>query len=262
MKISNAGYAGALVSLATILVAASSFLAVSSASGESLFSDSFRYPAGNLDGQGPPPGSPPGQGAWFASNHNPRVATFGLDFAGIVTGGNCARLNSVDDTVSEEAIAAIGPVTPDIGIVWIGFLMREAWPPSANGGFAVVAVIGASITDPSVGIGMIFTKNRYGLDNDTGEFGSRCVTSVSVDVKTVWLVTKLDFTTGNEYLWVNPSPETEPDIANADCQRRMTAEFQAAGFPFLRLRVGYTHALFQFDELRVATTFAEIVNPF
>ena len=87
-------------------------------------------------------------------------------------------------------------------------------------------------------------------------------TSVPVDVNTVWLVTKLDFTTGNEYLWVNPSPDTEPDIANADCQRRMTAEFQAAGFPFLRLRVGYTHALFQFDELRVATTFDEIVDPF
>jgi hypothetical protein len=80
-------------------------------------------------------------------------------------------------------------------------------------------------------------------------------------VNTVWLVTKLDFATGNEYLWVNPSPDTEPDIANADCQKRMTDEFRAAGFPFLRLRVGYTHALFQFDELRVATTFAEIVNP-
>ena len=74
-------------------------------------------------------------------------------------------------------------------------------------------------------------------------------------------VTKLDFTTGNEYLWVNPSPETEPYIPNASAQLRMTDEFQAAGFPFLRLRVGYTRAIFQFDELRVATTFAEIVNP-
>jgi hypothetical protein len=125
----------------------------------------------------------------------------------------------------------------------------------------VVAATGPSIADPSVGIGMIFTKNRYRLDNNTGEFGSRCLTSVPVDVNSVWLVTKLDFTMGNEYLWINPSPETEPDIANADCQRRMTVEFQAVGFLFLRLRVGYTHALFQFDELRVATTFAELVNP-
>src|SRR4030095_5766311 len=262
MKIRNAGCPGALVSLATILVAASSVLPLPSGCGNLLFSDSFDYPHGDLDGQGPPPGSPPGQGGWVANNHNPGVADFGLDFPGIVAAGNSARLHSIEDTVSDEAIAAIGPVTPDIGIVWIGFLARKAFPAFPNRGFAVVAAIGASILDPSVGIGMIFDRNRYGLDNDTGEFGSRCVTSVPVDMNTVWLVTKLDFTTGNEYLWVNPSPDTEPDIANADCQRRMTDEFQAAGFPFLRLRVGYTHAFFQFDELRVATTFEAIVDPF
>ena len=261
MKIADVGYPRTLVNLATML-AVSSLLALSNASGELLFSDSFDYPVGDLDGQGPPPGSPPGQGGWVTSNHNPRVASFGLDFPGILTAGHCARLNSIDDTVSDEAIAAIGPVTPDIGIVWVGFLAREARPSSANGGFAVVAVIGPSITDPSVGIGMIFDRNRYGLDNDTGERGSRSVTSVPVDRTTVWLVTKLDFTTGNEYLWVNPSPDTEPDIANADCQKPMTAEFQVAGFPFLRLRVGYTHVLFQFDELRVGTAFADVVNPF
>src|SRR5215467_9364849 len=133
MKITNAVCRGALVSLATILVAASS-LTVSSACGELLFSDSFDYPAGNLDGQGPPPGSPPGQGGWVASNHNPRVVDAGLDFPGILTSGNSARLKSMEDTVSDEAIAAVGPVTPDIGIVWVGFLMREPHPDSANGG--------------------------------------------------------------------------------------------------------------------------------
>ena len=260
MKIAHAGYLRTLPGVIAILGVSSLFVLLS-ANGELLFFDSFNYPSGTLDGQGPPPGSPPGQGGWVNSNHNPRVAIFGLNFPGILTAGNCARRNSIDGTVSDEAIAAIGPVTPDLGVVWVGFLVREAWPPTANGGFAVVAVIGPSITDPSVGIGMIFTRNRYGLDNDTGEFGSRCLTSIPVDVNTVWLVTKLDFTTGNEYLWLNPSPDTEPDIANADCQKRMTDDFRAAGFPFLRLRVGYTHALFQFDELRVATTFAEIVNP-
>ena len=260
MKITNAAYPKTLASLAGILIAASSLLAVSSARGELLFSDSFDYPAGSLDGQGPPPGSPPGQGGWVASNHNPGVAMLGLDFPGIFSAGNCARLNSFDLTVSSEAIAAIGPVTPDIGIVWVGFLTRQARP--GNDGFAVVAVIGPSILDPSVGIGEIFTKNHYGLDNDTGEPRSRSVSSVPVDGHTVWLVTRLDFNAATEYLWVNPSPDTEPDIANADAALQMTPEFQAAGFPFVRLRVGYTHALYQFDELRVATTFDEIVNPF
>ena len=262
MKITNPGYQRALVSLATILVVATSVLTVSTAHGELLFSDSFDYPAGNLDGQGPPSGSPPGQGGWVASNHNPGVANLGLDFPRILTAGNSARLDSVFGSVADEAIAAIGPVTPDIGVVWIGFLTRKATNPLQAGGFAVVAAIGASILDPSVGIGMIFDRNRYGLDNDTGVRGSRSVTSVLVHKKTVWLVTKLDFSTGNEYLWVNPLPETEPDIANADASLPMTAAFQSAGFPYLRLRVGYTNASFQFDELRVATTFAEIVNPF
>ena len=108
---------------------------------------------------------------------------------------------------------------------------------------------------------MIFDQNRYGIDNDTGEGGTRSLTSVPADKNTVWLVTKLDVTTGEEYLWVNPSPDFEPDIANAEPDRPMTATFQAAGFPKLRLRVGYTHVIFQFDELRVSTTFAEVVNP-
>jgi hypothetical protein len=197
---------------------------VPNASGELLFSDSFDYPAGNLDGRGPPPGSPPGQGGWVAGNGTPLVAGFGLDFPGILAVGNSALLHSFSGTVSDEAIAAIGPVTPDIGTVWVGFLMRQGRPEHSHRGFAVVAVIGPSITDPSVGIGMIFDKNRYGLDNDTGEFGARCLTSVPVDTNTVWLVTKFDFTTGNEYLWINPSPDTEPDIANADCDKPMTPE--------------------------------------
>src|SRR5947199_2827194 len=119
MKITHAGYPRTLVSLASILVIVSSLLALASARGELLFSDSFDYPPGNLDGQGPPPGSPPGQGGWVANNHNPGVANFGLDFPRILTAGNSARLDSIFGSVADEAVAAIGPVTPDIGVVWI-----------------------------------------------------------------------------------------------------------------------------------------------
>src|SRR5215471_7022096 len=187
MKMTKADNPITRVSFAMIVITASSFLAVSSACGELLFSDSFDYPAGNLDGQGPPPGSPPGQGGWVKINHDPQVANFGLDFPGILTTGNSAGLHSIFGTVSDEAYAAIGPVTPNIGIVWVGFLVREARPPSPTGGFAVVALIGPSITDPSVGIGMIFNRNHYGLDNDTGGPGSQSISSVRVDRTTVWL---------------------------------------------------------------------------
>lgn len=235
-------------------------LSVAGGRGELLFSDSFHYPVDNLDGQGPPPGSPPGQGAWFASNNEPRVAPHGLDFAGILSAGNCARLHSIFGSISDEAIAAIGPVTPDYGVVWIGFLMRKI-KGDVRSGFAVVAVIGESIDDPSVGIGMLFDRNRYGLDNNTGDPGSKSLSDVSVSGQVAWLVTKLDFSAGHEYLWVDPSPPSEPDIADADADLKMTPEFQAVGFPNVRLRVGYARAVFQFDELRVGTEFADVVNP-
>ena len=249
------------MSLATIAIGVSLLLAASSARGELLFSDSFDYPTGDLDGQGPPAGSPPGQGGWVKITRNPEVAGLGLDFPGIFIAGKSAQLQGASDLNSEDAFATIGPVTSDIGSVWIGFLMRKTRPGGPADGFAVVAAIGESITTPSVGIGMIFTKNRYGLDNDTGDFGSRSVSSIRVGRQTVWLVAKLDFAAGHEYLWVNPSPDSEPDIASADADLTMTDEFKAAGFSYLRMRVGYAQCVFQFDELRAGTTFEDVVGP-
>ena len=238
----------------------STCLVHTSARGELLFSDSFVYDEGKLDGQGPPPGSPPGQGGWVASIDDPEVAPFGVTFIDIFYAGKSARLFSMPGVISSEAIAAVGPVTPDYGVVWVGFLMRKL-RGDVRDGFAVVAVIGDSISDPSVGIGMLFDRGRYGLDNDTGLPGSKSISGVSVGGRTAWLVTKLDFMAGHEYLWVNPSPFIEPDIANADADLKMTPEFQAVGFPKIRLRVGYTRAIFKFDELRVSTEFVDLVNP-
>jgi hypothetical protein len=261
MKTTDAGLQGRLVTLAVILLIIAPLVAGSSAHGELLFSDSFDYQSGSLNGKGPPAGSPPGQGGWVTINQNPRVAPSGLDFPGIRSDGKSAQLFSMPDGVSDEAEAAVGPVTPDIGTVWVGFLTRRSDDSRSRGGFAVVALIGPSILDPSLGIGMLFETNRYGLDNDTGERGSRSITSVAVNMATTWLVTKLDFVTGQEYLWVDPAPDTEPDITTADAHLPMTSEFQSAGFPYVRLRVGYTHASFQFDELRIGTTFADVVEP-
>jgi hypothetical protein len=260
MKTSSASHPGWLLCFFAIAIMFGGFLTFSPARAELLFADSFDYPEGNLGGQGPPPGSPPGQGGWVASNNEPRVAPHGLSYGGILSAGNCARLHSIFGAISDEAVAAIGPVTPDYGTVWIGFLMRKP-KGDVREGFAVVVAIGESITDPSVGIGMLFDRNRYGLDNDTGLPGSKSVSDVSVSGQTAWLVTKLDFIAGHEYLWIDPSPESEPDIADAAADLKMTPEFQAVGFPFLRLRVGYARAVFQFDELRVGTAFTDVVNP-
>jgi hypothetical protein len=144
--------------------------------------------------------------------------------------------------------------------VWVGFLIRDARKPDSDGGFAVVS-LGNDVTGPSVGIGMLFDKNRYGLDNNTAERGSRSSTTFRPSAETVWMVTKVDFVSSEEYLWVNPAPGTEPDIADADAHLPMTAGFLASGFSEIVLKIGYTTAAFQFDELRVGTTFADVANP-
>ncbi len=69
------------------------------------------------------------------------------------------------------------------------------------------------------------------------------------------------FINSEDYLWVNPAPGAEPDIADADAQLPMTAAFLSSGFSEIVLKIGYTHSIFQFDELRVGTTFADVVSP-
>jgi hypothetical protein len=257
---STTGYPSRFLHFAVAFLGVSFFLGVASARGDLIFADSFDYSRGDLAGNGPPPGSPPGQGGWVNFNGTPRVAPLGLEFAGIFWTGKSASILGLAGTNGDKAVAALGPVTADDGIVWVGFLIRDARKPDSDGGFAVVS-LGNDVTGPSVGIGMLFDKNRYGLDNNTAERGSRSSTTSRPSAETVWMVTKVDFVSSEEYLWVNPAPGTEPDIADADAHLPMTAGFLASGFSEIVLKIGYTTAAFQFDELRVGTTFADVANP-
>jgi len=241
-------------------IAVISFLLTAAARGELIFADSFAYPKGNLAGDGPPPGSPPGQGAWVIAKGNPFVASSGLSFPGIFSDGNSAKIFSDLGDNGDKALAALGPVTAGDGTVWVGFLVRRARGSFFPIGFAVVS-LGNDVTGPSVGIGKLFNIDHYGLDNNTGERGARSETNLAPNGTTVWMVTKLDFVNAQEYLWLNPSPAVEPDISQADASLPMTTEFLAAGFHEIVLKIGYVQALYQFDELRVGTTFADVVSP-
>jgi len=241
-------------------IAVISFLLTAAAQGELIFADSFAYPKGDLAGDGPPPGSPPGQGGWVIAKGNPFVASSGLGFPGIFSSGNSAKIVSDEGDNGDKAVAALGPVTAGDGAVWVGFLVRRDRGPFFPIGFSVVS-LGNDVTGPSVGIGKLFNIRHYGLDNNTAERGSRSETNVAPNGDPVWLVTKVDFDNAQEYLWVNPSPTTEPDIAQADASLPMTAEFLAAGFHEIVLKIGYVRAIYQFDELRVGTAFDDIVSP-
>ena len=236
--------------------------AIMPARAELIFADSFPYPAGNLDGKGPPPGSPPGQGKWMEANGSPQITPPTLRFRGIFSHGKSAYLvsPSSDGPDGDQAIASHRLVTAADGIVWVGFLVRQAAGRQYPGGYAVV-VLGNNVQDPTLSIGMLFYQNRYGLENNTSGSSSQALTDIAPSHRTLWLVTKLDFAIGEQYLWINPSPESEPDITQASAELPMTDEFADTGFADVQLKVGWSGFAFQIDELRLATTFAEIVDP-
>jgi len=231
-------------------------LGSSAAQADLLFSDSFNYSTGSLAGDGPPPGSPPGQGAWSSLNFDPQVTAPGLVFPGLHTPGNAATLADNNDNNGDAAGAALTPVgMGDTSVVWIGFLIAHA-----NGGTSGYAVVtfneGFGATAP--GFGMLFGQGVYGIDNDTGLRHSQAPTTVVASSDTVWMVIKLDFIAGTETLFINPTRGSGPESAAAKVHLPMTPEFQASGFNQIDLKEGYNLGAFTFDELRVGTTFADI----
>ena len=238
-----------------IVAAISCTLDSSAARAALLFSDSFGYPTGSLAGDGPPPGSPPGQSAWIPLNFDPQVTAPGLVFPSLHTAGNAATLADTDDN-GDAAGADLTPVgMGDNNVVWIGFLITEN--SGGASGYAVVTFNeGFGATAP--GFGLLFGKGVYGIDNDTGLPHSQAPTTVAASTDTVWLVIKLDFTAGTEALYVNPTRGLEPDSAAAMVHLRMAPQFQTSGFSRIILKEGFNLGAFTFDELRIGTTFADI----
>jgi hypothetical protein len=242
-----------LAAIATAMLA----LAVSTAHADLLFSDSFAYPTGPLGGDGPPPGSPPGQGPWLALNLNPQVTSPGLRFRGILSAGNAAALGDTNGDNGDAAGADLTPVgVGGSGTAWIGFLIAQG-PISFNGYAVVTFNEGFGPTAP--GFGVLFGQGVYGIDNDTGLPHSQAATTVVASTTTAWLVVKLDFTAGTETLYVNPSRGSEPDSgAEAVAHLRMSPEFQASGFSRIVLKEGFNIGAYIFDEVRVGTAFNDV----
>ncbi len=220
-----------------------------------LFSDSFAYPTGSLGGNGPPPGSPPGQGGWVSLNLDPQVSAPGLVFPSLVTTGNAATLadsNNNGDAAGAD-LNAVG--TGDNSVVWIGFLIAEA--SGSGSGYAVVT-FNEGFGSAAPGFGLLDGQRVYGIDNDTGLAHSQALTTVAASTDTVWLVVRLDFIIGSETLFVNPSRDHEPKSAEGFARLHMAPAFQTGGFNRIDLKEGFNSGAFTFDELRIGTTFADI----
>lgn len=226
-------------------------LSISSVRSELLFSDSFEYSAGPLAGQGPPAGAPPEQTGWSLLVGNPQVGTTGLRYPKDFSTGGAAYLSGA---AGDRVFASFKPVTS--GVVWLGFLINVAG--GGDEGFAVVN-LGSEGSSIAPGYGLLFESGVFGIDNDTGERGSQAFTNAAPGSSPSWLVVKLDFDAGTESLFVNPSHGSdEPATAFATARLRMTVSFQTTGIDQIFLNTGFNKGLWGFDEVRIATTFAEV----
>jgi hypothetical protein len=230
---------------------ASLTVGLSAARGQVLFSESFQYPVGPLNGDGPPAGSPPGQTAWTTLNGFAKVGRVGLKYPGIDFIGGCLVLNG---NYNGTAIAGITPVTS--GVVWIGFL-QSLTSGSPSLGYATLNLNSGSTNGP--GFGVLFDAGVYGIDNGTGRAHNAVFTKVSPGAAPAWLVIECDFDEGMEYLYINPPTDGGgPSHAEAKVKIAMDSTFQEAGFDEILLHDGDTDGLYRYDEVRVGMTFHDI----
>ncbi len=238
--------------LAVVMGALGLAFAGSTALADSLFTESFDYPVGPLDGNGPPPGSPPGQEAWVALGGAPLVHAPGLRFRKVASAGNAANLGDRGGT-GDTASAGLTPVGTDV--VWIGFLLAQNQVGSF--GYAILT-FNDSVGPTAPQFGVIFgTGDLYGIDDGIVPT-TRSLTSTAADGSTAWVVVKLDFTTGDQSLFLNPSKLGEPANQTAQARLPMTPEFQASGFDRIVLKVGYNFGSYTFDEIRAGTSFSDL----
>lgn len=230
--------------LLVAMTAAIGLMSGPSARGELLFSDSFEYPQGALAGQGPPAGAPPGQTAWYGADAqvNPGVP---LAYRNVFSAGGSVYLSSDDDDANSANLRTVNH-----HVVWIGFLLYR----SGNDGFSSAFLTLAGSSADSVSFGVVYQLGLFAIVNNQ----SQTLSSVFSGGRPQWVVARLDFAAGTESLFVNPKHGTEPRIP--DAQSNMTSDFQAAGFNQVTLDVFGNENFWFFDEVRVGTTFNDVLT--
>jgi hypothetical protein len=116
--------------------------------------DSFQYPAGSLDFDGPPDGSPPGQTDWRTQAGYCEVGRIGLKHPGIGCKGRCVIING---NFNANAVAGIAPTNS--GVAWVGFLQSLSHGSSKRG-FATLNLNTASKSWPQLRGSIRFRRLR------------------------------------------------------------------------------------------------------
>jgi hypothetical protein len=169
------------------------------------------------------------------------------------TEGRC--IQTVQDNPGGEVayFRGLADVWPDDGqAYWIGFMFQRLDDGSLSswGGFSLF-LEGSEL----LFMGSPWQQNLVGLDC-TGMSGAQA--SEVSDMQLNWVVVKLAMNGTSDpdsaYLWVNPDPSSEPNVANADAQGAWNG---SDGFNRVRIGndMGY---ILSYDGIRLGTSFDAI----
>lgn len=231
-----------LATLTLFAVAASSQAAV-------LLSESFDYAAGSSFGLNG------GTGFGGAYTGSGSITTPGQTFTDITSAGN--KFTTVGNNSGAFRVLS-APIGTDAGVIFVRFLTSSA--TTTIPGYAGLSFF-SSATDPVTISEELFMGNTGSSDNygfEVTDVGA-VATSIPVSNSTTLLVYRLSFGTASDTidLYVNPG-STLPGAPDATFTTPNNTAFPAT-FDRIRLQSGGGLDLFNFDEIQIATTAAEVL---
>lgn len=239
---------------------------VTSASAELIAGESFDYPLGAVSDAS---GGTGWDGAWRDAAGNPAGVTVaaGMTQSGVASSGGALEIGATDITrfrlLSPAAVAAIQQQQASGGELWLSFMGRNT---GASGkGFMLAQMSGYADTaaNRKVLVGTnLFTGNSWSWTNET-TVGNGNLSGIDT-TNPVLLVMHFDFTSATSsqtrmYLFGSGVADAT-QLANASYTSNVGANSDAARQPvFDRLRVSTRNL--RIDEIRLATSFADLVPP-
>ena len=220
------------------------------------------------------------KGAWFGADapNGVKVAQPGLTFPGLLVTGNKLVQDGRDTRVFRYLDTGRPDVTAlvedgahgktfgkDGTTVWFSFLIScTSFPKVAHGGIHLM---------DGVELGPDYKKTQriqmgrqnvaktwyLGRVDRGGPAKGDWSSTVVADGTMRLLVYRFDFKPGAEegWMWVDPAPGKDPDLAKADIHAEKISDFR-----FNAVNVGSGGgAIYDFDELRIGTTFADVAPP-
>ncbi len=222
--------------------------------------ESFEYPPGPFEGSGEAVNG--WGGPWTTFEGSPdllEIVEGSMDYSDIPTAGNSLMGIMTAANDNQRAYRQLETVWPDAaGSYWISFLTEIFNPASSDASWQGVSLYLGGTTE-LVLFGKVWGLPNFGLMAHT--LGGAATTGAFTwQEGRVWILIRIDMSgdVNNErcFMWINPSPASEPDTTAADVKAALQLN---NGFDRVVMHYGRLIELtVYFDEFRMGTSFNDV----